>query len=60
MVPGVLAGAEVKPGCGLNRALNPAITMAIQLTIIFDRRMIPRLATGATRPRQFSGCSAAW
>ena len=34
--------------------------MVIQLTIIFDQRMIPRLATGARHPGQISGCSAAW
>jgi len=29
--------------------------MAIQLTIIFDRRMIPRLATGVKRQQAYVG-----
>ncbi|MCH6566693.1 MAG: hypothetical protein IH811_12615 [Proteobacteria bacterium] len=34
----------------------------VQLTIIFDRRIIPRLAYRAEfgTDRQISGCSAAW
>jgi hypothetical protein len=49
--------AGVAPRTRILRAQGPLIKFGtvIQLTDIFDRRIIPRLAA-----RQVSGCSAAW
>ena len=49
----VLVGGE--PEIGSFLCLPIKFVAVIQLTDIFDRRIIPRLAV-----RQESGCSAAW